>query len=208
MRLSETALTGPSPSNSVMTTSITSHTAILGLRSPVAENPFLPTEPWRCAFGAPSLSGNTVPAPVSSQGSSSVIVSGTTFSPMGTDGPLTMTEPLSTAPVSATDARRTPLSLQNDSTASWTTSPSSRRSTNTLPCASSALLMDCPQRYLLYLSRSLPILSASSLVRSPASRKVLTKSFASLVETRDAFAMTLARNDEAFAGSIVEASRI
>ena len=173
MRLSETVLTGPSPSNSVMTTSMTSHTAILGLRSPVAENPFLPTEPWRCAFGGPSLSGNTVPAPVSE-----------------------------------TDARRTPLSLQNDSTASWTTSPSSRRSTNTLPCASSALLMDCPQRYLLYLSRSLPILSASSLVRSPASRKVLTKSFASLVETRDAFAMTLARNDEAFAGSIVEASRI
>lgn len=142
MRLSETARTGPSPSNSVMTASMTSQTTILGLRSPVAENPFLPTEPCRCAFGTPFPSGNTVPAPVSSHGSSSVIVSGTTFSPIGTEGPLTMTEPLSTAPVRETDARRTPLSLQNASTASWTTSPSSRRSTNTLPCASSALLMD------------------------------------------------------------------
>lgn len=208
MRPSETALTGPSPSSSVMTASITSHTTVLGLRSPVAENPFLPTEPCRCAFGTPSPSGNTVPAPVNSQGSSNVRVSGTTFPSMGTVGPLTITEPLSTAPVRETVARRMPLSLQNDSTASWMTSPSSRRRTKTLPCASSALLMDCPQRYLLYLSRSLPILSASSLVRSPASRKVLTKSLASLVETRDAFAMTLARNDEAFAGSIVEASRI
>ncbi len=65
-----------------------------------------------------------------------------------------------------------------------------------------------PQRNLLYLSRSLQILSYSSLVRSPASRNVLANSFAALVEMRDAFAMTEARNDDALEGSILDADRI
>ncbi len=60
---------------------------------------------------------------------------------------------------------------------------------------------------MLYLSRSLIILSYSSLVRSPESRKVLTNSFASLVETLDAFAMTDARNADALAGSMEDAER-
>lgn len=58
------------------------------------------------------------------------------------------------------------------------------------------------------MSRSLLILSASSFVRSPESWNVLTNSLASLVETREALAMTEARNDEALAGSMAEASRI
>ena len=64
------------------------------------------------------------------------------------------------------------------------------------------------QRYLLYLSISLQILSNSSFVRSPESRYVLVKSFASLVERRDAFAISEARNADAFASSICDAERI
>ena len=193
---SETVLTGPSPTISRMTTSITSHTTILLRKQPVAEKPALPTDPCMCRTGTPSSSGNTVPVPVSSHGSSMVTMSGTILSPTGTDGPETNSEPASTPPTAVTVALRMPFSVQKLSTTSWRTSPSSRRRTNTLPSLSSADLMSGPQRHLLYLSSSLQILSNSSLVRSPESRKVFTKSFASLVETRDALAMTDARNEE------------
>lgn len=52
------------------------------------------------------------------------------------------------------------------------------------------------------------ILSASSLVRSPESWKERTNSLASLVETLEAFAMTVARNEDALAGSMDDESRI
>lgn len=54
---------------------------------------------------------------------------------------------------------------------------------------------------------SFVILSNSSFVRSPASKNVLTYSFASLVDTLDAFAITDARKADDLAGSIADAER-
>lgn len=107
----------------------------------MAENPFLPTEPWMCTRGTPSSSGNTVPKPVSSHGSSRTMVCGETFSPMGTEGPVTISDPQSTAPTRETAARAIPLSMQNASMTSCRTSPSTSLRTKTLPCLSSALFI-------------------------------------------------------------------
>lgn len=136
------------------------------------------------------------------------ILSGDTLSPKGRDGPLTRTDPASTAPVNVTDALRMPFSRQNSSMVSCRISPSFILRTKALFDPNSADLMKRTHLYLLYLSSSLPILSASSLDRSPASTNVLTKSLASLVDVREALAMTLARNADALLGSIVDSARI
>jgi len=67
MRGSEFFLTGPSPTSSLITTSMTSHATMPARKHPVDDEPSLPREPCMCRIGFPSSSGNTFPVPVSSQ---------------------------------------------------------------------------------------------------------------------------------------------
>ena len=127
--------------SSVIITSITCHVRTPALTQPVTVFSWRPQAICICRLGLPSGPGKTVPTPATSCAWLKLVCIGTTGWARSSAGPTISRLPSSAPPRTISEAAVIDCAWANASITSCSTSPSSRRITNTRPCFASEYFM-------------------------------------------------------------------